>query len=65
MEYHAPPLPVDLSGGNFDNEGRLAIEKIQEMKDSASNRQAAENDMEAKTDLFRSAAQERHNLKIG
>ena len=61
MEYRAPPLPVDLSGGRVADDGKLTL-------DSSRNREArsAERiqfpDIEAKTDLFRSAAQQRHQL---
>lgn len=62
MEYRAPPLPIDLNGSNIDEEGRLAVETNPEKSPSS---QVTENDTEAKTSLFRSAAQQRHNLKIG
>jgi hypothetical protein len=63
MEYRAPPVPIDLSGGHFDSEGRLSVEQQQTM--DRSSRETPENDIQAKTDLFRSVAQQRHNLKIG
>jgi len=63
MEYHAPPLPVDLSGGNLNN-GMLSVEREVETRPSGSQ-EILEKDAEEKSDLFRSVAQQRHNLKIG
>ena len=61
MEYRAPPLPVDLSGSNFDG-GKLSIDGELEERSSA-NAEIMGKDAAAKIDLFRSVARERHNIR--
>lgn len=64
MEYRAPPLPVDLAGGNLDD-GKLSVDAEGDKRVSsanAANAEIMEKDADAKSDLFRSVAQQRHNI---
>lgn len=65
MDYRAPPLPVDLTGGKLDYDGKLSLETYKEKDASDDTRnQGLDIDAEAKTDLFRSVAQQRHNIRL-
>ena len=61
MEYHAPPLPVDLTGGRVDDDGKFTLDAFRDREPRSIERKQF-LDIEAKTDLFRSAAQQRHQL---
>ena len=60
MDYRAPPLPVDLSGGRVDEDGKFTLDAFREEAQTKERKQFWET--EAKTDLFRSVAQQRHQL---
>lgn len=61
MEYRAPPLPVDLTGGRLDEDGKLTLDAYRDKEDRSTERNQF-LDTESKTDLFRSVAQQRHQL---
>ncbi len=65
MEYRAPALPVDLTGGRLDDDGKFSLDSYREGAASDERRhQSVDYDPESKTDLFRSVAQQRHNIRL-
>ena len=61
MDYRAPPLPVDLSCGRVDEDGKFTLDAMRE-KEAQTKERRQFWETEAKTDLFRSVAQQRHQL---
>lgn len=63
MEYQRPPTPIQINGGGLDQEdGRLAIDHLQQRNLARAAESLEDNDDGRVAEMFRAAAQERHNI---